>query len=160
MQAVKCPISDYQAGLILSRWQKAAMSPYEQSVLKGASGTQERFADPMSYLMLENTAKIWQWLLQTHEDLDPVQFLEEICRLKAVQEPRPSKALSFIFALKQIIREELGYPNENGAEMIKDLEQRIDELALVAFDIYAEYRAKIYQLKIAEFQRMSGRDQG
>lgn len=158
MQAEFSTILNKKEPQILSRWQAAALSPYENALHLSGQKPKGRFADPISYLMMNNTREIWKWLIKAENDPDIVKPLEEICRMKAVQEPRPSKALSFIFDLKQIIREELEHEHGDWESGLRDIDRRIDETALLAFDIYSECRARIYEIKVNETKRMYGRD--
>jgi hypothetical protein len=76
-------------------------------------------------------------------------FLDPIIRIRAVQNFTPSKAVSFIYFLKQIIRDNLAKELKDAAVSLEllNLESSIDDLALIAFDIYMECREKIYELK-------------
>jgi len=142
---------------VLKKWQAAAFS--SQRITTGGK-PEGRFSDPVSYVVKANTEAMLEWLLEVQGDLRIP--LEEICRLKAVEETRPAEALGFIFALKQIIREELAGDQEIeiGAEELWKLDQRIDEMALLAFGIYCDCREKIYELKINEIKRLFRRDAG
>ena len=82
-------------------------------------------------------------------------YLDEIIRIRALQNFTPSQALAFIFLLKIVIREELAGEilKENLAAEILDLESRIDGLALLGFDVYTKRREKIYEIKADEAKR-------
>jgi hypothetical protein len=79
-------------------------------------------------------------------------FLDGIIRIRAVQDFSPSQAIAFIFQLKKVIREALD--KEIGEHQLSDdllvLESKIDDLALVAFDVYMGCREKIYALSANE----------
>jgi len=83
-------------------------------------------------------------------------FLDNIIRIKAIQDFTPSQAISFIFDLKKIVREEFKSDNSGFEDRISEelskLDSRIDNLALEAFDIYMKCREKIYDLRAKEFQ--------
>lgn len=142
---------------VLKKWQGTAFS--SQRITTGGK-PEGRFSDPVSYVVKANTEAMLEWLLEDQGDLRVP--LEEICRLKAVEETRPAEALGFIFALKQIISEELAgdHEIEIGAEELWKLDKRIDEMGLLAFDIYYDCRAKIYELRINEIKRLNGRGAG
>ncbi len=83
-------------------------------------------------------------------DTDTISsFLDPIIRIRAVQDFTPSKAVSFIYFLKQIIRDNLAKELKDAALCLEllGLESAIDDLALIAFDIYMECREKICELK-------------
>ena len=80
-------------------------------------------------------------------------------RIRAVQDFTPSQALSFIFPLKRIIREELcvEIAEKQLSDEMLSLESAIDNLALSAFDIYMKCREKIYDIKANEVKRSTFR---
>jgi hypothetical protein len=82
------------------------------------------------------------------------QSLNDIMRLRAVQDFLPSQAVGFVFLLKQIIRSEIDPEvyDEIISQELSELENRIDETALVAFNLYAEAREKIYEIRIKELK--------
>jgi hypothetical protein len=73
--------------------------------------------------------------------------LDAIMQLRAVQGLEPSQALEFLFQLKDILRLHVEAPE-------RDLVNgRIDELALLAFDLYMKYRERTYQARTNEARR-------
>ncbi len=143
---------------VLLRWQKAAMGfDMHKDVIKSHKPG-GRFSDPMTFLVEKSTEQLWDWLADA-ENTDLYSALENLCRLKAVQDDSPKEALGFIFELKQIIRDELPEGREYRPGIL-ELDKRIDEIALLAFDIYSRCRAQIYELQINEIKRMYGRDAG
>jgi hypothetical protein len=62
-----------------------------------------------------------------------------------VQDFRPSDALRFIFDLRDVVAEVTGAPPQA-------LENRIDELALMAFDQYMACRDQIARLREKELR--------
>jgi hypothetical protein len=76
--------------------------------------------------------------------------LDPIIRIRAVQAFTPSKAISFVFSLKQILRQHLPGDGRDGDVEMNDLDRQIDEMAMAAFDIYVTCREKIYELKATE----------
>jgi hypothetical protein len=73
--------------------------------------------------------------------------LESIVRLRAVQDFTPSQAVGFVYLLREIFQEELA-----GREP-PDVQKRIDEIALRAFDLFMKCREEIYEIKAREAQR-------
>lgn len=87
--------------------------------------------------------------------MDPqplADFLDPIIRIRAVQNFSPSQATGFIFLLKKALRKNLSkdISSRDLFDEMSEFESRIDELALLAFDIYMECREKLYQLKEKE----------
>lgn len=78
-----------------------------------------------------------------------VSHLDPIIRIRAIQNFTPSQATRFVFQFKDILRKELKRQLKdphNDSEMQR-LEKRIDELGLIAFDIYVECKEKIFELR-------------
>jgi hypothetical protein len=146
---------------ILAKWQTFALSNHENLELIKASKNQGRFSNPAAYVTEKNTGKIFDWLINDENNVDIMNPLEEICRLRAVQNMKPSQALKFIPVLKQIIRDEMRevIASERD-EDLRELDKRIDEITLLAFDIYSDCRDRINQIKINEMKRLYGRDAG
>lgn len=86
-------------------------------------------------------------------------YLDDIIRIRAVQGFTASEAVSFVLALKKIIRAEVGGGKEAGGLLgeMPGLEDRIDALALLSFDIYMRCREKVYDLKANELRQRTFR---
>jgi len=85
--------------------------------------------------------------------------LDPIIRIRTVQDFSPSQATRFILLLKKIIRDDLKQNQKIKAfaNEISLLEDRIDELLLLSFDIYVKCREKIYELKANEVKNRTFR---
>ena len=114
-----------------------------------------RFDNPAGYRISEGLAGLYGVLLQEMERDQIMACLDEIIRIRALQNFTPSQALAFIFLLKNVIRQELAeeIQQENLAAELLDLESRIDGLALLGFDVYTKRREKIYEIKADEAKR-------
>jgi hypothetical protein len=75
--------------------------------------------------------------------------------VRSVQEFTPSQAISFIFCLKEAVREELKeeLQDTNLLTELAVFDAQIDQLALFAFDIYVKCREQIYELRVNEIKR-------
>ena len=146
---------------ILAKWQSNVFSQAPHELLPGNT-SKGQFTDPISYSIEKNTAAIFKWLIKAADDNDLAEALEEICRLSAVQNSKPSEALGFIWALKHVIHQLLASgkiicPN---ADDLMDVDARIDKIVGQAFDFYCACQAQIYELRFNEIKRMYGRDAG
>jgi hypothetical protein len=139
--------------VVVDRWFDLVTESYQadtQSFLKSNK-------DPFSNPVRSNTLKALQGTLeQLLGDMDRdalVAQLDPAIRIRAVQNFSPAQAVGFVFALKRVIREMAGVGSKGGvggsqavAELL-ELESRIDQVALVAMDIFLACREKIYSLK-------------
>jgi len=139
---------------IVSAWFNGLCHEYPEKTMELLKNNKSQFANPVGYNMHQGLGTIFDQVL---EDVDAEEFrisLDKIVRIKAVQEFSPSQSVAFIFILKKLIKEELR--SQLGKEvMCKDLdviEQRIDNISLLAFDMYTKCREAIYQLRIDELK--------
>lgn len=74
--------------------------------------------------------------------------LDSVIRIRAVQDIGAREAVGFVFLLKNVV-------GERGAG--REVERRIDDLALAAFDIYTQCREQVAQIRANESARKSVR---
>jgi hypothetical protein len=88
-------------------------------------------------------------------EMDPqelVPILDGIVRIRAVQDFNPSQAVFFVFLLKKVVREKLEKEIQDH-RVVDDLlvfEAKLDEVALLAFDIYVKCKEKLYEIRAME----------
>ena len=140
---------------ILGRWLAMIFESYPPETAIFLRKEKNRFDNPAGYRISEGLEGLYGALLQEMERDQVLTCLDEIIRIRALQNFTPSQALAFIFLLKIVIREELAeeIQKENLAAEILDLESRIDGLALLGFDVYTKRREKIYEIKADEAKR-------
>jgi hypothetical protein len=140
---------------ILGRWLAMIFESYPPETAIFLRKEKNRFDNPAGYRISEGLEGLYGALTQEMERDQVLTCLDEIIRIRALQNFTPSQALAFIFLLKIVIREELAEEirKENLAAEILDLESRIDGLALLGFDVYTQRREKIYEIKADEAKR-------
>lgn len=142
---------------ILKRWTELILETYPAESALFFKKQKNRFDNPVGYLITQGAEGILDEILQGNDSDKLSTFLDNIIRVRAVQDFTPSQAISFIFLLKKILRKELDRETqENGiAEELSTIESRIDDLALLAFDIFMRCREKIYELKAMELNNQT-----
>ena len=140
---------------ILGRWLAMIFDSYPPETAIFLRKEKNRFDNPAGYRISEGLEGLYGALLQEMERDQVLTCLDEIIRIRALQNFTPSQALAFIFLLKIVIREELAEEirKENLAAELLDLESRIDGLALLGFDVYTKRREKIFEIKADEAKR-------
>jgi len=140
---------------ILSKWVNLALETYPVDAHRFLKKQKDRFANPVGTTIEREIKSLYEELLQ---DIDPERvspILDRIVRIRAVQEFSPSQAVAFIFSLKYIVRRELERElREN--QLLGDLpgfEARVDEVGLLAFDIYMKCREKLYEIRANEAKK-------
>ncbi|WP_297209538.1 MULTISPECIES: RsbRD N-terminal domain-containing protein [Thermodesulfovibrio] len=126
-------------------WTVSTYPEESQSFLKDNS---RQFTNPIGYNLYQSIEQIVEKIINEEPIDNFITPLEEIIRIRAVQDFTPSQAVGFIFLIKKAFQDEL----EKEIEPLKVLDflSRIDSLTLIAFDIFMKYREKIYDLKSKE----------
>lgn len=144
---------------ILKKWFDAVADTYPDNTSGFLKKQKAQFTNPVGYTLAEGLEGLFEALLKGMIADTVKTFLDSIVRIRAIQEFTPSEAVSFIFLLKKIIRQELG--NEIQQPGVNDelisFDSSIDDLALYSFDIYMNCREKIYELKANEARNMTFR---
>ncbi len=144
---------------IVKKWCDVVLCTYPEQSRTFLKKQKDRFANPVGRTIFEGIESIYDELLQ-EADADKISlFLDNIVRVRAVQDFSPSHAVGFIFGLKKVIREELGSEilKEGLAEEWAAFESKIDGLALLCFDIYTACRQKISDIRVDEVRRRSSK---
>jgi len=140
---------------ILGQWLSMIYDSYAPETAIFLRKEKNRFDNPAGYRISEGLEGLYGALTQEMERDQIMACLDEIIRIRALQNFTPSQALAFIFLLKTVIRQALAeeIQKENLEAEILDLESRIDGLALLGFDVYTKRREKIYEIKADEAKR-------
>ena len=137
---------------ILERWFHLILDTYPADTSRIFKRDKDRFTNPVGYTISQEIITLYDELLHdmNHEKISTC--LNNIIRIRSVQDFPPSQAIAFIFLLKKVIREELvGEIEERQAlKQLSEFESRIDKLALLALDIYVQCREKVHQIVIGE----------
>jgi len=140
---------------IVERWAREVLSSYPSDAAVFFHKQQDPFSNPIGHSVREGTRGAFQAIM---DGMDPEALrshLDRIVRVRAVQDLSPSQALSFVFSLRSIIREvipELDTDPRNRRE-VAELDDMIDRVALMAFDVYAESREEVSRLRVNEVKR-------
>ncbi len=145
---------------IFERWLDLIFSSYPPETTRFLKKEKDRFNNPVAYRLSQGARGLVDALVSGATVEEVSRYLDEIIRIKAVQDFSPSQALAFVFLLKKVIREELApeIQADTGlaAEML-DLESQIDGLALLGFDVYVKRREKLYDIRVNEVKaKVSG----
>jgi len=142
---------------ILERWFDAIIEAYPTDTSGFLKNQKDRFRNPVGHTFSQGTDSILEALIAGEGFAEGLPFLDDIIKVRAIQDFTPFQALSFVFSLKRVVREELEKEirqNQLYSELLK-LESQIDELALYAFNIYVKCREQLYELRTDELKRMT-----
>jgi hypothetical protein len=142
---------------IVKKWCDLILQTYPEQSQGFLRKQKDRFANPVGRTILEGIESIYDELVGEADSDKLSLFLDNIVRVRAIQDFSPSRAVGFVFGLKKIIKDEL--ENEIRQEGISEewaaFESRIDSLALLCFDIYTECRQKIFDIRVDEVKNQS-----
>lgn len=142
---------------ILKTWQDAVVAAYPVETATFLRKVKDPFANPVGNAITRETERIFDALVQGSPPEDVVPHLEEIIRVRSVQDFSPAEAVAFVFLLKDALRKELDAEIQAGQHIAELLafESRIDSLALLAFGLYMHCRERIYELRADEVKRQT-----
>jgi hypothetical protein len=137
---------------ILKRWLDSIIETYPLDTQRFLKHQKDQFLNPVGATISKEIDTLF---LEAIGGINPERTcasLEGIIRIRAIQDFSPSKAISFIYLLKKIIREEIfqQYPEHQLSDRLRALESRLDEMALLAFDVYMKCREKMYEIRANE----------
>ena len=147
-------ILSHKEAAILERWFQLIAETYPEQSSQFLKQAKDRFSNPVGYIISREIKALYEELLHGMDACNLAASLENILKLRSVQDFLPSQAVSFIFLLKRAVREQLAGKMREGRvlEELSQFETRIDELALLVFDMYMKCREKIQELRINEIK--------
>jgi hypothetical protein len=139
---------------ILGRWFQLILETYPADTSRFLKKEKDRFVNPVGYTISQEIEALYEELLQEMNSDKLAACLDNIIRIRAVQNFPPSQTIVFIFLLKKAIREELANKivEKQAFEELLKFESRIDKLVLLALDIYMKCREKVYEIRINEIK--------
>jgi RsbT co-antagonist protein rsbRD N-terminal domain len=144
---------------IVREWIRVAMEVYPVEALNVLKRNKDRFANPLSHIISTNIGLLFDDLLLGVDPERTTPILTEIVKIRAVQDYPPSRGVYFVFGLKKILFDLKDETVENGEKMPLDqfraMEEEIDKLGLLAFDIYVECRVKLYEIRANEIRNQT-----
>jgi hypothetical protein len=140
---------------IEERWVDAVLSAYPSDAAALFRAQQDPFANPLGHGVREGIRGILQTILSGMDPEELRSHLDRIIRIRAVQELTPAEALSFVFTLRSIVREVIPEAEENGRwkKGLAELDGKVDQVALAAFELYAAMREELAELRVKEVKR-------
>lgn len=137
---------------IIDRWVDYTLSTYESSTF--FKKEKDKFANPVGGNTREALTSLFGLLARNADPKEFVAPLEQIMRIRAIQEFPASVAVGPIHAVKHITREILSKDKER-RHLVADLydfEFAVDMAVLAAFDLYMQCRERLYQVRIEEIK--------
>jgi hypothetical protein len=145
---------------IVKKWLASVIDTYPADTSKFIKNQKDPFANPVGNTLSVNLGPLFDELLNEMDYKSIASYLYPILRVRAVQPIlSSSQSTGFIFSLKKVIREVLK-KELSDPDILKELlhfESKIDELTLIAFDIYMKCREQVYEIKANEVRNRTFR---
>ena len=138
---------------MISKWFEALINTYPPDTSRFLKRQKDAFANPVGQTSLKALETLFDIFLTDMDHDSVVACLDPVIRIRAIQTMfSPSQVVGFIFSLKKILRTELK-KELNDIAILKELHEfdlKIDDIVLIAFDIFMGCREKIYEIKANE----------
>ena len=139
---------------IIKVWFEKVINTYPIDTAQFLKNQKDPFANPVGQNSLQSLQDIFDLALGDFDPKTARHLIDPIIRIRAIQDFTPSQAVGFIFDLKSIIRETVSEDAKDSQNLkaFHALDRRIDQLSLLAFDVYMQCREKILDLKANEMR--------
>jgi hypothetical protein len=140
---------------IVEKWIDSVQESYPSETVEFFRHQRNRFANPVGAAISETVGPLFDELLNGNNQQNISSFLDNIVRIRAVQDFPPSGAVAVVLLLKKVIRDEMRKDIDKDGlfEDLLEFESRIDYCVLLAFDVYMKCREKIWEIKLDEFKK-------
>jgi hypothetical protein len=132
---------------IAELWLERVLRAYPGQSEEFLAKERDPFRNPVGTSMRQAIGIVLDELLLGMDRSRLTAALDSIMQIRALQGLEPSRALEFLFQLREILR-----PQLIGADR-ELIDNRIDEMALLSFDLFMQYRERTYQAKTNEARR-------
>jgi RsbT co-antagonist protein rsbRD N-terminal domain len=132
---------------IAEQWLGRVLCTYPGQTTGFLAAEPDPFRNPVGHTFKQGLAILLDELLLGMDAGRVRAALDSIVQIRAVQDSTPAQALEFLFQLKPILRLQAPGPD------LDLLYSRIDEMALLAFDLYMQYRERTYTARANEARR-------
>jgi hypothetical protein len=137
---------------IVKNWVEYTLSTYGSATF--FTKERDKFANPVGGNMREALDNLFVLLSRGAEKDEYIPWLEQIISIRSVQEFTPSQAIAPLNGVKHITRDVLAKDKERKhfIDELYDFEFAVDLMMLSAFDIYMQYRERLYKVRINEIR--------
>jgi hypothetical protein len=135
---------------VLGRWGEAILATYPLDGARFFRSEKDPFNNPVGSTILKAIGPVYDWVLGRADEDSLASSLDAIVRVRAIQSFTPTQAIGFVFVLKRLIAEQLAATEAVGRGELMRLFERVDELALRAFDVFVACRERVAEVRVRE----------
>jgi hypothetical protein len=140
---------------IVASWIDKTLDSYVSSSFFKQSA--DRFANPVGANIKDGLTRIYGFIT-SDADMEEIKSpLDQLIRIRAVQEFTPGQAIAPVMEIKWIVRQVFSADKKTRVLLgqLDSFDCSVDRLTLLAFDIYSECREQLYRNRVRELK--SGR---
>jgi hypothetical protein len=138
---------------VVARWIESVIAKYPDRTGEFLRSQTDPFSNPVAAGLDRGLNAIVDGLCQGTPPNDLRDALDEVIRIRAVQDFSAAEAVGFVFDLKSIVHDLVDQDADAGTG--SDLEDSIDQLALSAFDVYMGCREEMWAIRAREIRNQS-----
>jgi len=140
---------------LAQKWAELMLGTYPAETQVVWRNNRDQFSNPVGEAIRTAATELIPLLLAWNDAVAVANALERIVKIRAVQDFSPGQALSFVFLLKKLLRQEFTAELSARGELEELLrfETKVDNLAVIAFDLYVAAREQISRMRVEEVKR-------
>ncbi|MBD3233787.1 MAG: hypothetical protein GF315_08700 [candidate division Zixibacteria bacterium] len=142
---------------VVDRWFDLIIGTYPEDSRRALSRKKDRFHNPIGFTISREIQYIYDQFVGDMDNEILMKALDNIIKIRSVQNWTASEAVSFTLLLKDAMRKELKdtQMDKKNIDEMYELDSRIDKITQFAFDIYTSCRERMYEIKVSEIKRRS-----
>lgn len=146
--------------VLVTKWFDLVAGTYPPETARLLKKESNQFANPVGQTIFHGLSDLFEQFLGGAPRDGILSSLDRIIRIRAIQDFTPSQAVSFVFQLKEVVADRLqdeSLEERFSAADLFEFSRKVDELALLAFDIYMQCREKLYEVRVTEVKNRTFR---
>ena len=129
----------------MKQWFETTIASYGEQSARFMKRERDPIANPLGSTLRTELGNLFDALLDSDRSRSELA-LDRILQLRAIQDFSPAQAVGFVFKLKPILH---GWLKKEPKKQ-RELDDRVDQLALLAFNIYMKWREKVFSVAMSE----------
>ncbi len=139
---------------ILNQWFDLLAESYPSDTATFIKSQKDPFHNPVGDAARKGLEAIYDGIVESADPETFTAFLDPIIRIRAIQNFSPAQAVSFILQLKPLLQHHFE-KDLTDSRLHREYDQvatRIDNLCLLAFNLYMQCRETLYQIQADEIR--------
>jgi len=144
----------------VKKWFGALVETYPPETARFLGKESNQFVNPVGHTIYHGLDGLYGEMLRGLDSEKLRPWLDRIIRVRAVQDFSPSQAVAFMLLPKGLVRDmfkEHIQTQQVSSEELASFDVLIDQISLLAFDVYMQCREKLYELKVNELKNRTFR---